>query len=423
MDICIIGLGYIGLPTAAMFATHGHNVLGVDVNKKVIEALSQGKIIIEEPLLEETVSKAVKQGSLRASAEPEEADAFIICVPTPILPDKTADLTYVESGTRKILPYLKKGDIVILESTSPPGTTRDFVGRILEKAGFIPGEDVFLAYCPERVLPGRILIELKENNRIVGGINETSAQVVKELYKCFVEGEIYTTEATTAEMCKLMENTYRDVNIALANELAMLCEKMGVNAWDVIKFANKHPRVNLHMPGPGVGGHCIAVDPWFIVEKQPEIAKIINLARITNDGMPHYVFDRIKNLTGDIKGKKKICILGVTYKPNVDDMRESPIIELIGLLDSEGSFETVIVDKHVDLEGSKDRDLYEAVSGSHLLVLAVNHNEFGDVDFTMIKRLMKTPRVLDTRNFWDKDAVESAGLEYNLLGWGRPVNE
>lgn len=423
MKICIIGLGYIGLPTAAMFATHGHDVLGVDVNKKVIDALNEGRIIIEEPFLDEIVSGAVKQGRLRASTEPEVSDVFIICVPTPINPDKTADLSFVESGARKILPYLKKGDIVILESTSPPGTTRDFVGSILREAGFVPGDDILLAYCPERVLPGRILTELKENNRIVGGINERSAIEVKKLYKCFVEGEIYTTEATTAEMCKLMENTYRDVNIALANELAMICEKIGVNAWEVIKFANKHPRVNLHMPGPGVGGHCIAVDPWFIVEKQPETAKIINLARMTNDSMPHYVFNKIRELTNGTQGKKKICILGVTYKPNVDDMRESPVIELIGLLKESGDFDTVIVDRHVDYEGSKDRDLYEAAAGSHLMVLAVNHREFADVDFTRIKKLMAAPRILDTRNFWDEDQVESAGLEYNLLGWGRKVNE
>jgi len=423
MKICIIGLGYIGLPTAAMFATHGHEVLGVDVNKKVIDALNEGRIIIEEPFLDEIVSGAVKQGSLRASTEPEVSDVFIICVPTPINPDKTADLSFVESGTRKILPYLKKGDIVILESTSPPGTTRDFVGSILKEAGFVPGEDILLAYCPERVLPGRILAELKENNRIVGGVNEKSALEVKKLYECFVEGEIYTTEATTAEMCKLMENTYRDVNIALANELAMICEKIGVNAWEVIKYANKHPRVNLHMPGPGVGGHCIAVDPWFIVEKQPETAKIINLARHTNDGMPHYVLGKIRELTRDIVGRKKICILGVTYKPNIDDMRESPVIELIGLLKDSGDFETVAVDRHVDYEGSKERDLYGAVSGSHLLVLAVNHREFADVDFARIRNLMAVPRVLDTRNFWDMNRVEAAGLEFNLLGWGRKVNE
>ncbi len=419
MDICIIGLGYIGLPTAAMFATHGHRVLGVDVNQKVIDALNKGKIIIEEPNLEETVNVAVKEGTLRAAMEPEESDAFIICVPTPIKSDKTADLTYVESGIRRIIPFLKKGNIVILESTSPPGTTRDFMGSILKEAGFIPGQDVHLAYCPERVLPGRILIELKENSRVVGGINEESADIVKDLYKSFVKGEIYISEATTAEMCKLMENTYRDVNIALANELAMLCEKMKVNAWDVIKYANKHPRVNLHMPGPGVGGHCIAVDPWFIIEKQPETAKIMDLARNTNDNMPQYVLKRIKSLTKNVQGIKKVCILGVTYKPNVDDMRESPIIELIHLLKEQGDFEPVVVDKHVDLDGSKERNLYEAAKDSHLMVLAVNHNEFKELDFERLKDTMKCPVVLDTRNFWDAETIEKAGMEYHLLGWGR----
>ncbi|NLU53112.1 MAG: UDP-N-acetyl-D-mannosamine dehydrogenase [Clostridiaceae bacterium] len=419
MKICVIGLGYIGLPTAAMFASSGHTVVGFDVNKKVIEALNQGKVIIEEPYLEEMVEKAVKQGTLRASDKPEEADAFIICVPTPILPDKSPDLSYVESGVKVIIPYLKKGNIVILESTSPPGTTRDFMGSILREAGFNPEEDLYVAYCPERVLPGKILKELRENSRVVGGINEKSAEVVKNLYKSFVEGEIYTSDATTAEMCKLMENTYRDVNIALANELAMLCEKMGVNAWDVIRFANKHPRVNLHMPGPGVGGHCIAVDPWFIVSNQPETAKIINLARNTNDGMPHYVFEKIKNLTSDVDGVRKVCILGVTYKPDVDDMRESPIIELIHLLTEDKIFETVVVDSHVDYEGSKDRNLYDAAEGAHLVVLAVNHNEFKNVDFGRIKNAMKCPRVLDTRNFWDASIVEKEGLEYHLLGWGR----
>ncbi len=419
MKICIIGLGYIGLPTAAMFATHGHKVLGVDVNKKVIDALNKGKIIIEEPNLEEIVNTAVKNRSLRAAMEPEESDAFIICVPTPIRPDKTADLTYVEDGIRRILPYLKKGNIIVLESTSPPGTTRDFMGAILEEAGFVPGQDVYLAYCPERVLPGRILIELKENSRVVGGINEESAYVVKKLYESFVEGEIYISEATTAEMCKLMENTYRDVNIALANELAMLCEKMGVNAWEVIKYANKHPRVNIHMPGPGVGGHCIAVDPWFIVEKQPERAKIIKLARNTNDGMPQYVFEKIKDLTKDVGGKIKVCILGVTYKPNVDDMRESPIIELIHLLNQQGSFEIVVVDSHVDFDGARERDLYTAAKDAHLLVLAVNHNEFKELDFPRLKSIMKCPVVFDTRNYLDADTIEEAGMEYHLLGWGR----
>lgn len=419
MKICIIGLGYIGLPTAAMFAASGHSVVGFDVNKKVVEALNQGKILIEEPHLEEEVRKAVKKGTLRASYTPEEADAFIICVPTPINPDKTADMSFVESGIHTVVPYLRKGNIAILESTSPPGTTRDMMCPILEEAGFKPGEDILVAYCPERVLPGRILIELKQNNRVIGGINKKSAETVRELYKSFVEGDIYISDATTAEMCKLMENTYRDVNIALANELAKLCERIGVNAWKVIEFANKHPRVNLHMPGPGVGGHCIAVDPWFIVQKQPETAKIINLARKTNDGMPAYVLDKIKSLTGDVQGTRKICILGVTYKPNVDDMRESPIIELVHLLKEQDGYEPVVVDGHVNFEGSHDRDVYEAVKGAHLLVLAVNHKEFGDLDFVRIRNSMKLPQVLDTRNFWDVDTIERAGLSYHLLGWGR----
>lgn len=419
MNICIIGLGYIGLPTAAMFAINGHQVLGVDVNKKVVDALNKGKVIIEEPHLEEMVNKVVNEKSLSADDKPSQAEAFIICVPTPIKPDKTADLSYVENAARMIIPYLRKGNIVILESTSPPGTTRDFLAPIFLEAGFIPGEDIYLAYCPERVLPGRIIQELRENSRVVGGINQESAIRVKNLYKSFVKGEIYISEATTAEMCKLMENTYRDVNIALANELAMLCEKMGVNAWDVIEFANKHPRVNLHMPGPGVGGHCIAVDPWFIVEKQPQIAKIITLARDTNDGMPSHVLKRIKELTKDIIGTKKIIILGVTYKPNVDDMRESPIIELIELLKEEEGYNTIIVDKHVDYEGSSNNNLYEQAKNAHLVVLAVNHSEFKDVDFSRLKDLMDSPKVLDARNFWDKNMVEQSGLEYNLLGCGR----
>ena len=418
MKICIIGLAYIGLPTAAMFATNGQKLHGVDIHKEVVEALNKGEIIIEEPYLEDLVKEAVNNGNLFASDKPEKADAFIICVPTPILPDKRADLSLVENAVRTILPYLEKGNIIILESTSPPGTTRDLLCPVIEEAGFKPGEDIYVAYCPERVLPGRILKELRENSRVVGGINEKSAQVVKELYESFVEGEIYIADATTAEMCKLMENTYRDVNIALANELAMLCEKLNVNAWDVIKYANKHPRVNIHMPGPGVGGHCIAIDPWFIVEKCPELARIITLSRNTNGGMPRYVFNRINELTANIEGKRKISILGITYKPNVDDMRESPILELVGLL-KENQFDCVVVDNHVDYEGSESRDVYEAAKDADLVVLAVNHDEFKDLDFSRIKSVMNTPQVLDTRNFWDPETVENSGLSYHLLGWGR----
>ena len=265
MKISIVGIGYIGLPTAVMFARKGHQVVGMDLNPKAVEALNQGRIIIEEPYLDEAVSEAVKSGNLRASGRVEPADVYIVCVPTPILPDRNADMRAVKAATESLLPLLKKGDTVILESTSPPGTTRDLMAPILAKSGLDPMTDLNVAYCPERVLPGRILIEMKENNRVVGGLTAAAAEKVRDLYKCFVSGEIYLTDATTAEMTKLMENTYRDVNIALANELAKICEKMGINAWDVIGMANRHPRVNLHQPGPGVGGHCIAVDPWFIV--------------------------------------------------------------------------------------------------------------------------------------------------------------
>ncbi len=419
MKLCIIGLGYIGLPTAAMFADSGHEVVGVDVNPRVIDALNKGEIIIEEPGLLELVASVVKKGALRASVSPETADVFVICVPTPINKDHSADLTYVESGIRCLLPYIKKGDTVILESTSPPGTTRDFMCGILKEAGLDAQEDLYVAYCPERVLPGKIIQELRENNRVVGGVTPEASERVRDLYKSFVKGDIYIADATTAEMCKLMENTFRDVNIALANELAKLCEKMGVNAWQVIEFANKHPRVKLHQPGPGVGGHCIAVDPWFIVEKQPQTAQIIHLSRNVNDSMPHYVVDKIKTLTAGVEGKKRIALLGVTYKPDVDDMRESPVVEIVHLLKDQGDFEVIVSDKHVDFEGSRSLSPEDAAKGCHLLVLGVNHKEFKDLDFNRIKENMAQPQVLDTRNFWNAAAIEAAGLSYHLLGWGR----
>ncbi|HCW03827.1 MAG TPA: UDP-N-acetyl-D-mannosamine dehydrogenase, partial [Clostridium sp.] len=319
--ICVVGLGYIGLPTAATFASYGVEVVGVDVNSKVVEALNEGKVIIEEPDLDEMVLKAVQSGKLRASLKAESADAFIIAVPTPITEDKKADMTYVKAAAESIVPYLKAGDIVILESTSPTGTVEELMCPILEKSGLKLGEELFVGHSPERVLPGQILKELIYNNRLVGGINRVSAEKIRDLYKIFVKGEIYLTTATTAEMCKMMENTFRDVNIALANELAKLCENLGINAWEVINLCNKHPRVNLHLPGPGVGGHCLAVDPWFIIEKDPETAKIIELGRRTNDSMPAHVLKRIKEIKKEnaISDDLKVTVLGITYKPDIDD--------------------------------------------------------------------------------------------------------
>jgi UDP-N-acetyl-D-mannosaminuronic acid dehydrogenase len=417
-SICVIGLGYIGLPTAAMFASNGHKVLGYDVNERVVNALNEGKVTIEEPYLEDLVRQVVANGNLRASTAMEPCDVYIIAVPTPILANKGADMAYVRSGTEAVLPVLKKGDLVILESTSPPRSTLDIVVPILEKSGLNIGTDVLVAHSPERVIPGKILFELVENNRIVGGINQESSEVGKALYKSFVKGEIYLTDSTTAEMCKLMENTFRDVNIALANELAKLCTVMGINAWEVIEFSNKHPRVNIHQPGPGVGGHCLAVDPWFIVEKQPELAKIIKLARETNDSMPHHVFHMLEAATQVIENPA-VCILGLTYKPNIDDMRESPIMELVELIHADKRYSLVLNDPYVFDNDEVISDIYEAVVEADILILGVHHDRYENLDFDRIKGLMKGNTIIDTRNYFDRQLLKEKGFNVILLGSGR----
>ncbi len=414
--ICIIGLGYIGLPTAAMFATHGHKIIGIDINKGVIDALNKGKITITEPYLDIMVQAAVTSGNLFGKTQPEEADVFIVSVPTPITEEKKADMSYVISATESIVPYLKKGNIVILESTSPVGTVKNLMCPILEKSGLVVGEELFVAHSPERVLPGRILIELVDNNRIIGGVNEKSAQLVKDLYKTFVRGEIFTTDATTAEMCKLMENTYRDVNIALANELAMVSEEAGINAWKVIELCNKHPRVNIHQPGPGVGGHCLAVDPWFIIEKFPDTAHIIEKSRRTNDSMPHHVFSRVEKILGDVSERKVITILGITYKPDIDDTRESPIEVLVDLLEADGSYEIRIVDPFVHNHKYLEKNLINACVGSDLVVLGVNHKDFRNIEMDEIVKVMRNRNILDTRNYFDSKVLENIGFKYFLIG-------
>ncbi len=413
--ICILGLGYIGMPTAAMFASNGYEIVGVDVNETVVNQLNKGEITIEEPYLGDLVKQVVSEKRLRASVTPEEADVFIIAVPTPIMDDKSADMTYVESATRMIVPYLKKGDTIILESTSPPGTVEKLMCPILETSGFDLHEDLYVAHSPERVIPGKILIELVENNRIVGGINEASSRKVMHLYESFVKGEIYLTDATTAEMCKLMENTFRDVNISLANELAIICEQMGINAWDVIEFANKHPRVFIHQPGPGVGGHCLAVDPWFIVEKFPEDTKIIRLARETNDLMPMHVFKRLKGILGTLRNKT-VTVLGITYKPDIDDLRESPILQLVELLEEIEGITLKLVDPYVSEYRHLTEDVQDALTDTDMIILGVNHHEFSELDFADVK----VP-VLDTRNFLSKESREQLGDNYYLIGKGRQL--
>jgi UDP-N-acetyl-D-mannosaminuronic acid dehydrogenase len=413
--ICIIGLGYIGLPAAAIFASNGYKVVGVEINNKVIDALEKGEVIIEEPYLKNIVQQEVISGNLIASKEPQEADAFIIAVPTPLTKDKNADMSFVKKATDSIVPYLKKGNIVILESTSPTGTVKNLIIPILKESGLKIGEELYVGYCPERVLPGQILFELVNNNRIIGGINRKSAEKIKDLYQTFVKGEIYLTDTTTAEMCKITENTYRDVNIAFANELAKICENSGIDIWEIIKLCNKHPRVNIHQPGPGVGGHCLAVDPWFIVKKNPDLARIIKLARETNDSMPQFIFDKIENILKNIKGVKKVTILGITYKANIDDTRESPVINLIKLLEKH-NYKISVVDPYVKEFRYKVENVTEAAKDSDLILLTVNHKDFKELDFDTLAKKMRNKVILDTRNHFNKNILEIKGFKHYLLG-------
>jgi len=396
--ICVIGLGYIGLPTAAIFARAGYEIVGVDINERVVEMLNRGEIHIEEVGLPDLVKEVVESGKLRASLTPEKADVFIIAVPTPIHEDYTANVDYVIDATKGIAPYLEKGNVVIVESTIPPRTMDDVVAPIIREYGLDPEKDIYLAHCPERVLPGRILIELIENTRIVGGVTPEAAKKAADVYRAIVKGEVIETEAVTAEMSKLMENTFRDVNIALANELVKISQRIGVNAHKVIELANKHPRVNIHLPGPGVGGHCLAVDPYFIVEKATEESPLIQTARSINNSMPHFVVEQIQVMTSELESPK-IAVFGLTYKGNIDDVRESPAIEIYELLKSNNRYNVHAYDPHVRQEQVSFplSSFEEAVNGAHLVVILADHNEFKNMkaeDFAS----MKTKVIFDTKN-------------------------
>jgi UDP-N-acetyl-D-mannosaminuronic acid dehydrogenase len=397
MKLCTVGLGYIGLPTSIMFAKHDVEVVGVDVSQRVIDSLNSGMIHIEEPGLQEALNEVVEKQTFRASLLPEKADAFIVAVPTPNLEDqyKSCDLTYVLSAVSNVIPYLEKGNVLIVESTIGPRSMDDSVKPLIEEAGFKVGEDIFLVHCPERVLPGQILHELIYNNRIVGGITPACTEAGAKVYSTFVQGEIIKTNAKTAEMSKLMENTFRDVNIALANELTKVCNELDINALDVIDMANKHPRVNLHTPGPGVGGHCLAVDPYFIVAKAPEHAQIINLARNVNVSMPTYVVDNVNKLMEQVNGKI-LTVFGLTYKGNVDDVRESPAMEIKEMLEFQGAYEVRSFDPHVEADFVIN-DMEEAVNGSDLVLVLTDHNEFKALDSEQLKG-MRTKRIFDTKN-------------------------
>ncbi len=431
--ICFIGLGYIGLPTASTFAMHGLNVLGVDINPNVINTLNQGEIHIHEPGLRDVVTRAIQSGNITFATQPAEADAFIIAVPTPFKDNemgeyngrqyKLADMSAVIAATEAILPHLRQGNLVVLESTSPPLTTTDLVKPILERSGLRAGVDFHLCYSPERVLPGQILRELIENARVIGGITPESARAGHDLYATFVKGKILETDATTAEMVKIMENTTRDINIAIANEFARLAEKFGVNVWEAISLANLHPRINILNPGPGVGGHCISVDPWFFVEAAPEISTLIYNARQVNDGQPHFVVEKVKQALGSLQGRN-IAALGLAYKPDVDDLRESPAVEVVHLLQQAGAqvkaWEPFKPEAH--LPGiTMASNLQDALQSADAILLLVNHTQFRQLDPAGIATQTPARVVVDCVHAWDESTWQQAGFRFYLLGKQAPT--
>lgn len=417
--ICVLGLGYIGLPTASTFATNGLKVVGVDVNNKIVDGLKNGELFIYEPGLRTLVQAAIHSGNLIASQSPQPADAFIIAVPTPFYDDKRADLSYVISASESIVPHLRHGNLVILESTSPPRTTMDVVAPILERSGLKAGQDFHLAYSPERVLPGQILRELIENARVIGGVDQASAEAGRDLYATFVRGDIILTNATTAEMVKLMENTYRDVNIAIANEFSRLADHFGIDVWEAINIANRHPRVCILNPGPGVGGHCISVDPWFLVEAAPDLTPLTRTSRQVNNSQPEFVVQLVKRAMGGELAGAHIAALGLSYKANVDDIRESPAIEVARLLKIEGAnvlayepFKPGL--KLPDLEIVNT--LAEAIRDADLLLLLVAHTPLRSIEPHVIAQLTPARLVVDAVHGWNSADWKPFGFRFFTLG-------
>jgi UDP-N-acetyl-D-mannosaminuronic acid dehydrogenase len=407
-SICVVGLGYIGLPTAAVLAAHDLKVIGVDIDKYAVETINQGKTHIVEPDLDALVHEVVRKGSLRAQATPEPSDVFIIAVPTPFGEGKQPDLSYVKSAALSIAPVLSKGNLVILESTSPVGTTEQVAAWLAEARPDLnfpmnsnDASDINIAYCPERVLPGKILQELVQNDRVIGGITPSCAQRASILYRSFVRGNCLLTKVRVAEMCKLTENSFRDLNIAFANEISVICDELKINVWELINLANRHPRVDILQPGPGVGGHCIAVDPWFIVSSAPNSARIIRMAREVNDQKPLYVVNQVRSALSANRVHKKIACLGLTFKPDIDDLRESPAVEIVKLLAQDGGIEILAVEPYIkslprDFEMHKNIRLTscdEAIKNADIILLLVNHRVFYQLD----PKLMSGKTVIDTR--------------------------
>jgi len=397
--ISMIGLGYIGLPTAAMFAARRCKVIGVDINQHAVDTINQGRIHIVEPELDMIVHSAVKEGMLRATTKPEPADAFLIAVPTPFKGDHEPDVSYVQAAGESIAPVLKRGDLVVLESTSPVGTTEmlvEWMAKARPDLRFpLQGHadvDVNVAYCPERVLPGHVVRELVENDRVIGGLTEACSQRAVALYRTFVQGNLLVTNARTAEMCKLTENSFRDVNIAFANELSVICDKLKIDVRELIRLANRHPRVNILQPGAGVGGHCIAVDPWFIVDKTPDEARLIRTAREVNDAKPGWVYakvdaavrKRLASRPGSAEKDLTIAVLGLAFKPNIDDLRESPALHIAEQLMRESKAQLLFVEPNVTqlprtLEVGRLADLPTALARADVVVVLVAHREFAEL--------------------------------------------
>ncbi|RAH28666.1 UDP-N-acetyl-D-mannosamine dehydrogenase [Pantoea agglomerans] len=413
--ISVIGLGYIGLPTAAVFASKGKKVVGVDINARAVETINRGAIHIVEPDLDQVVHAAVTRGDLRATTQPEAADAFLIAVPTPFKDEHQPDLRFVKAAAESIAPVLKKGDLVILESTSPVGSTEQMADWLaaarpdlrFPQHGDTP--DIFVAYCPERVLPGQVMVELINNDRVIGGMTPACSARASELYQLFLKGECVETNARTAEMCKLTENSFRDVNIAFANELSLICADQGINVWELIALANRHPRVNILQPGPGVGGHCIAVDPWFIVAQNPELARLIRTAREVNDAKPQWVLDQVKTALADCltqTGKRAsditIACFGLAFKPNIDDLRESPAVGVAQKIAEWHSGTTWVVEPHIEqlADALADKAVLvsagQALEQADILVMLVDHRAFRAIDGASVQQNW----IVDTKGVW-----------------------
>lgn len=415
MIVSVIGLGYIGLPTAAVIASNGIRVTGVDTNQFLVDSINQGTNHSVEPELDNLVQTSIKSGFLKTTSRAEKASVFMIAVPTPFIGDHVPDLSYIESAVKAIAPVLEKGNLVILESTCPVGATEIMIDWMkIERPDLSFPEfnnndakyDIAVAHCPERVLPGQVIHELVNNDRIIGGVTSQCSEKAQNLYNLFINADCLITDCRTAELSKLVENSFRDVNIAFANELSLICDKLNINVWEMIKLSNHHPRVNILQPGPGVGGHCIAVDPWFIVNSAPNEAKLIHTARLVNDSKPNFIMDKINQAIKAIKKKKseiKIACFGLAFKPNIDDLRESPALNIAMLLSSMKFNEVILVEPNISqlpkvFDGTRTKlsSVDKSLKIADIVVLLVDHKEFFDIDSS----LLSGKQVVDTRGIW-----------------------